>query len=182
MGELTKTYESVKSKASMVPGALEMLEKQQGKPIDEISGFNSIKNEINNVKSNTLGKIDNERNTIITKMNKTQDDMVTNIEKERPKIEMYEELPDPVKKIVRDTAETQFAKQLSENKQQIIGMITSQFNIGNMKQIFSQIGPEKQLTNILGGAENKFLSSLGVGGGFGNLIGGGGSRGFGGFF
>lgn len=165
----------------MVPGALDMLEKQQGKPIDEISGFNSLKNEINNVKKNTLGKIDNERNSIVTKMNKTQDDMVTKIEKERPKIEMYEELPDPVKKIVRDTAETEFAKQLSENKQQIIGMITSQFNVGNMKQIFSQIGPEKQLSNILGGAESKFLSSLGVGGGFGNMIGGG-SGGFGGFF
>lgn len=112
-GELTKTYESVKSKANMVPGALEMLEKSKGKPIDEISGFNSLKGEINNVKKNTLGKIDNERNTIITTMNKTQDDMVTKIEKDRPKIELYEELPDPLKKIVRDTAETEFAKQLS---------------------------------------------------------------------
>lgn len=62
-------------------------------------------------------------------------------------------------------------------------MITSQFNIGNMKQIFAKIGPEQQLNQILGGAESKFLSSLGVGGGgFGNMIGGGGSGGFGGFF
>ncbi len=28
MGELTKVYESVKSKASMIPGGLEMLEKK----------------------------------------------------------------------------------------------------------------------------------------------------------
>ena len=59
---------------------------------------------MNGIKKDTLGKIDNERNTVMTKMNKTQDDMVTNIEKDRPRIEMYEQCPDPVKKIVRDTA------------------------------------------------------------------------------
>lgn len=104
LGQLTKVYEGVKSKAGMIPGGLEMLEKREGKPIDQISGFNSLKNEINKVKKDTLGRVDSEHNNIMTKMNKTQDDMVTNIEKERPQIPLYEELPDPLKKIVRDTA------------------------------------------------------------------------------
>lgn len=117
-------------------------------------------------------------------MNKTQDDMVTNIEKDRPRIELYEECPDPVKRVVRDTAETEFAKQLSENKEQIISMIASQFNMGNMKQIFSQISPQNQLDGIVNGASGKFLNALGLNSsGLGGMLGGGGgSGGFGGFF
>lgn len=114
LGEVTKLYEDTKSK---VPSfALEALEKQQGKPLDEISGFNTVKAEVGKIRKDTLGRVDSERNALMQKVSNSQDDMVTKLEKDRPKIELYEELPDPVKKIVRDTAEKEFAHQLSENK------------------------------------------------------------------
>lgn len=53
------------------------------------------------VQQSTLGRISNEYNNIMTKMNRTQDDMITNIEKQRPRIDMYEELPEPVQRVVR---------------------------------------------------------------------------------
>lgn len=88
LGDLTKIYESTKQKVN-IGGALEMLEKQQGKPIDEISGFNGMKGQLNGIRKDTLGKIDEQHNNIMTKMNSSQDDMVTKIEKDRPKIELY---------------------------------------------------------------------------------------------
>lgn len=63
-------------------------------------------------------------------------------------------------------------------------MITSQFNLGNMKQLFGSISPQNQLDGIVGGASGKFLNALGINsGGLGGVLGGGGSGGgFGGFF
>ena len=70
-------------------------------------------------------------------------------------------------------------------------MIASQFNLGNLTQLFGQIGPTNQLNGILNGAGGQFLSKLsggGLGGGLGGIgqqfgIGGGNSGGgFGGFF
>lgn len=180
IGEVTKLYEDTKSK---VPSfALEALEKQQGKPLDEISGFNTVKAEVGKIRKDTLGRVDSERNALMQKVSNSQDDMITKIEKDRPKIELYEELPDPVKKIVRDTAEKEFAHQLSENKQQIISMITSQFNLGNVQSLLSNLSPEKSLNGIVSGAGGKFLSNLTGGSGIpgiGNIGGGGGFGGFG---
>lgn len=152
-----------------------MLEKQQGRPLDEISGFNGMKNQLTNIRKDTLGKIDEQHNGIMTKLNATQDNMVTNIEKDRPKIELYEELPDPLKKVVRDTAETQFAKQIGDNKEQIVKTIAGQFGPDMLKQALGGINPENQLNGILNGAGGQFANSLGLGnlGGLAGGLGGG---------
>lgn len=42
--------------------------------------------------------------------------MISQIEKQKPKIELYDELPDPLKKVVRNQAEETFADQLNKNK------------------------------------------------------------------
>lgn len=50
IGEVTKIYEDVKSKVN-IGGALQIVQKQQGKSIDELSGFNNIKNQITGIKN-----------------------------------------------------------------------------------------------------------------------------------
>ena len=45
LGEVTKIYEDVKNKVN-IGGALQMVQKQQGKSLDELSGFNKIKTQI----------------------------------------------------------------------------------------------------------------------------------------
>ena len=92
-----------------------------------------------------------------------------------------------MKKVVRDTAETEFASQLNENKGQIASTITSQFGPAMFKNFFGQINPANQLSGIVGGAGGQFLSKLGLGGGGAGGLGGlannlgGGGGGFGGF-
>jgi len=73
---------------------------------------------------------------------------------------LYEELPDPLKKFVRDTAEREFAKQLSDNKEKIISTITGQFGPEAIKKVFAQVNPESLLNNIVSGAGGNLASEL----------------------
>jgi hypothetical protein len=90
-------------------------------------------------------------------------------------------LPDPLKKVVRNTAETQFAKQIGDNKEQIVKSIAGQFGPESIKQLLGGINPENQLNGILNGAGGQFASKLGLGN-LGGALGGVGGGGLGGFF
>jgi hypothetical protein len=46
--------------------------------------------------------------------------MISQIEQEKPKIAMYDELPDPLRTVVRHQAEETFADQFSKNKGAIV--------------------------------------------------------------
>lgn len=52
------------------------------------------------MKKDTFGKIANQRTGVMNDMNNKKIDMLTKIEQERPKLPIYEELPDPAKTIV----------------------------------------------------------------------------------
>jgi hypothetical protein len=84
--ELTKLYEDAKNKVAAVPGALQQLEKSQGQPLDDLSGYNSLKGQINTVRKDTLNKMDQERSNIENRMGKTEAQMIAEIDKERPYI------------------------------------------------------------------------------------------------
>ena len=48
--------------------------------------------------------MDSEKTTVEGKMKSTEDSMITAIENKRPKLQLYEDLPDPVRKDVIKTA------------------------------------------------------------------------------
>jgi hypothetical protein len=99
--------------------------------------------------------------------------MIAQIDQERPRIELYDSLPDPIKTVVRNKAEETFADQISQNKGAIIESIGKQFNLNNLEGIFQKITPEGALNGIVGSAAGQLGSALGVGGGVGGLINGG---------
>ena len=119
--------------------------------------------------------MDSEKTTVEGKMKSTEDSMITAIENKRPKLQLYEDLPDPVRKDVIKTAQKEFATQIADNRKTIISSITGQFGPTMIQNAFGKFDPTSQLNGIVGGAGSKFASALGAG----NPLGGGG--GIGGF-
>lgn len=72
------------------------------------------------IKGEALQKIDGEKVKLEGAMDTKKTDMVERVEQERPKIPIYEQLPDNVKVFLLKEAETKFAKEIGENKSQII--------------------------------------------------------------
>jgi hypothetical protein len=105
--------------------------------------------------------------------------MIDRIDAEKPKIPVYDELPEPIQHVVKEKAEEQFKDQIEKNQGAIMEEIKKQFNINNVEAIFQKISPEGALNGILGGATSQLSSGLNLGsiggslGGIGNVISGG---------
>lgn len=79
-----------------------------------------MQGKITDIKTQTLGKIETERGNVMNEINVKKSGMISKIDQERPKLPVYEELPDPLKSVVRHEAENQFADQIDKNKGAII--------------------------------------------------------------
>lgn len=99
--------------------------------------------------------------------------MLSQIDQQRPRVELYDDLPDPLKTVVRHKAEEVFADQIDQNKGAIVDSIGKQFNLNNLEGLFQKISPEGTLNGIVGSAASQISSALGLGGGVGQLINGG---------
>lgn len=135
-------FEELKGSVNMkVPGGIPALEKLKGQSINDFSGFNSLQGQINSVKTQAFQKIETEKNNVFGELNNKKVGMIAQIDSEKPKIEMYDELPDPIKAVVRSKAEETFADQISKNKGAIVDSITKQFNVNNLDTLFQKISP-----------------------------------------
>ena len=63
IGEVTKIYEDIKNKLN-VGGVLQMVQNQKGQSIDDLSGFNKIKGQINRIKAEATTKIGEQKNNV----------------------------------------------------------------------------------------------------------------------
>lgn len=170
---LSSLFEELKGSVnSKVPGGIPALERLKGQSINDFSGFNSLQGQIDSVKTQAFQKIEAEKSNVMGELNSKKVGMIAQIDKEKPRIEMYDDLPDPIKSVVRSKAEETFADQISKNKGAIVDSIAKQFNINNLDSLFQKISPESTLNGIVGSASSKLTSALGLGG-IGNLIGGG---------
>lgn len=172
--ELTKVYESEKAKVAAIPGALQALEKSQGKPIDDISGFNSLKGEIATVRKDTLAQMQNESTTIEGQMKKAEDTMIADLTKKEPRIAEYDNLNQKEKDFLIKEADKQLKNQITSSNQGLASHITGQFGPSTIQNAFGKFSPQSKLDSIVGGAGGKFASALGGG----NPLGGGGIGGF----
>lgn len=77
----------------------------KGQSINDFSGFNSIQNQINSVKTQAFSKIEGEKNNVLGELNNKKVGMISQIDQEKPKVAMYDDLPDPIKTVVRHQAE-----------------------------------------------------------------------------
>ena len=175
---LNNLFEGMKSKVnSTVPGGIAAFERLKGTSINEFSGFSKIIEQVNSVKSQALNKIEGEKITLMGEVNNKKVGMFNQIDQERPRIAMYDDLPDPLKTVVRSQAEETFADQIGKNKGAIVESITKQFNVNNLQGIFQKISPEGTLNNIVSAASGNLSQALGLGGlggGIGSMLGGGG--------
>lgn len=175
---LNNLFEDMKAKVNnTVPGGIGAFERLKGGSINDISGFSSIIQQVTSVKSQALNKIEGEKLTVMGEVNNKKVGMFNQIDQQRPRIAMYDDLPDPLKSVVRSQAEETFADQIGKNKGAIVESITKQFNVNNLQGIFQKISPEGTLNNIVSGAAGQLSSALGLGGlggGIGSMLGGGG--------
>lgn len=170
---LSKIFEDLKGTVnSRVPGGIPALEKLKGQSINDFSGFNALQGQIDSVKTQAFQKIEAEKSNVLGELNSKKVGMIAQIDKEKPRIEVYDDLPDPVKAVVRSKAEETFAEQIGKNKGAIIEAIGRQFNVNNLDSLFQKISPEATLNGIVGSASGKLTSALGLGS-IGNMIGGG---------
>jgi len=135
-----------------------------------LTGFNSLKGELNTVRKDTLSKMDVEKQRVETEMTHVENTMLSDIAKKRPHLPLYEELPQGVKNDVLNKAETEFATQIQANRTQIIDDIKKQFSGNTLQRNFGQFNPQRQVDGITGGASSKFSAILSGG----NPLGGGG--------
>ena len=105
-------------------------------------------------------------------MDEGKEMMIDKIDNERPKIVIYEDLPDPLKRTVREQAEKTFAKEMSDNKEEIVGAIASQFGLDKIQGLFGRLSPEGELGGIISKASSTLSGVLGMGGGGQGGIGG----------
>ena len=105
-------------------------------------------------------------------MNKTEKDMLDKIAKERPHLQLFEDLPTPIQDDVLTKAQTEFATQIADNRKTIIDSITGSFGPKALEGAFGSINPQGKLDSIVGGAGNQFSSKLvpSVGGGLGGFL------------
>ena len=99
---------------SKVPGGIPALEKLKGQSINDFSGFNSLQGQIDSVKTQAFQKIEAEKSNVLGELNNKKVGMIAQIDKEKPRIEMYDDLPDPIKTVVRSKAEETFADQIGK--------------------------------------------------------------------
>ena len=153
-----------------------MLEKTTGKTLEELTGFNSLKGELNTIRKDTLSKMDVEKQRVEAEMTKVEGDMLNSIAQKRPHLPLYEDLPQGIRNDVLTKAETEFATQINDNRTQIIDEIKKQFSGNTLQRNFGKFNPQSQVDGITGGASNKFSSALGGrnplggGGGFGSFL------------
>lgn len=73
-------FEELKIKVnSAVPGGIFAAEKLKGEPLEQFSGFNSLLQEIQKVKEASFGKIEGEKDTVISELNVKKLGMLTKI-------------------------------------------------------------------------------------------------------
>lgn len=171
---LNTIFEDLKSKVNnTIPGGIPALERLKGQSINDFSGFNSLQGQISSVKTQALNRIQEEKGVLQGQFTAKKTEMISQIDQQRPRIELYDELPDPVKTVVRNKAEEVFADQIGQNKNAIIDSIGKQFNLNNLEGLFQKISPEATLNGIVGSATSQISNALGLGGGVGQLINGG---------
>jgi len=182
--ELNNIFEDAKSKVgSVVPGGIPALERIKGSSINEFSGYNGLTSQINGIKTQTNEKIQTELKTLQNTMNADKQNAIDTLNKNRPAIPIYDQLPEPVRATVFSEAEKHFSQQMGKDENSIIGAISSKFNPNSMQGMFGMLSPENALSGIVGKAAGVITQALGLGnlGGLaGGLIGGGGLGGLGG--
>ena len=118
--------------------------------------------------------MDSERTTIEAKMTKAEDDMITKLNNDKPKIAEYDDLPGSIQKDLMKTADKQLASEFKNNRQQIVSTITGSFGPSTMSNAFGSLNPQSKLDSIVSKSSGQFTKALGVG----NPLGGGGVGGF----
>ena len=169
--ELTKVYETEKSKVSS--GTIQDLEKITGKSLDDLSGFNTIKGDIDNLKKDSLGKMETEKATIEGAMTTAESDLITKIENDRPKLPLYEDCPVSIRDSLMKKGEKKFASEMAANKDKIVTDITGKFGPAQLQNSMGKFNPSKQLNSIVGGASSTFSKALGgnpLSGGLGSIF------------
>nr|BAK01661.1 predicted protein [Hordeum vulgare subsp. vulgare] len=172
---LNNIFDDLKAKVnSTLPGGIPAIERLKGQSINDFSGYNALQNQINSVKTQAFKKIEDEKGALQGELNNRKTAMISSIDQEKPKIQVYDDLPDPLKTVVRHKAEETFVDQISKNKGAIVESIGKQFNLNNLEGIFQKISPEGALNGIVGSATGQLSSALGLGGGsIGGVISGG---------
>ena len=101
-GELDNIFNDIKSKVdSTVPGGVAGIERMKGQSVDEFSGYNQLTGQIDQVKTQSFERIDGEKNKLHGAMDQSKAGMLQQINNERPKIAVYDDLPEPVRDLVR---------------------------------------------------------------------------------
>ena len=75
-----------------------MVERIKGESIQEFSGYNKLQSSIDSVKDDTLNKLNGKRSQVMGELSSKKNGMLNKIENERPKVPIYEELPDIAKR------------------------------------------------------------------------------------
>ena len=63
-----------------MPGGIELFEKVKGESIDEFSGYNKLQSQVDDIKITTLGKIDSEKDIVLSSVDVAKSKMVSKID------------------------------------------------------------------------------------------------------
>lgn len=107
-------------------------------------------------------------------IDETKDDQFKNLDKEKPKIPLYDDLPEKQQKEVFKKGEKEFAPQIKEQQDKMTKMVEEKLNPDNFMGSFKDIIPSGQMEGKVNEATEKFndVKKLLSGGGIPNPLGG----------